>query len=360
MANSSNENLHAAKTNPNDEFYTQRETVENELSHYEEHFRGKVVYCNCDDPEWSEFWQFFMRNFRPWGLKKLIATHYEPDEKNFAYMLEVCEDTNGDGVGDFRAAACIDLLKEADIVVTNPPFSLFREYIAQLIEYDKKFLIIGNQNALTYKEVFPLLMENRVWLGYHSGHTWFGTPDGYQVPERYLTTDKKKMRSNGYMIDDNGRVWRNLGNICWFTNLDIPKRHQPLDLRGNYYKGHEDEYPKYDNYDAINVSTVNDIPCDYDGIMGVPVTFMDKYCPEQFDIVGGSQYDNTPCRIIKNYTALGYKYFKKDGVTVSGSGALRDKMSPKIPVKGTGDFSVSPDGEYLSAVYQRVFIKRKV
>ena len=229
-----------------------------------------------------------------------------------------------------------------------------------MIEYDKKFLIIGNQNALTYKEVFPLLMENRVWLGYHSGHTWFGTPDGYQVPERYLTTDKKKMRSNGYMIDDNGRVWRNLGNICWFTNLDIPKRHQPLDLRGNYYKGHEDEYPKYDNYDAINVSTVNDIPCDYDGIMGVPVTFMDKYCPEQFDIVGGSQYDNTPCRIIKNYTALGYKYFKKDGVTVSGSGALRDKMSPKIPVKGTGDFSVSPDGEYLSAVYQRVFIKRKV
>ena len=264
-----NKNLTAAKRAKNDEFYTQRQDIENELSHYAEHFREKVVYCNCDDPVDSEFWKFFVRNFKPWGLKKLMATHYEPDEKNYSYSLELTEDTNGDGRvdindeptitqlpcnGDFRSAACIELLKEADIVVTNPPFSLFREYVAQLMEYGKKFLIIGNMNAVTYKEIFPLLKENRVWIGYTN-------------PKQFIQPD--------------GSI-KKFGNILWFTNLDIPKRHAPLDLRGNYYD--PDIYPKYDNYDAINVNRVDDIPCDYEGLMGVPITFLDKYCPEQFSI----------------------------------------------------------------------------
>lgn len=281
-----NKSLHKAKSIKEDEFYTQRPYIEDELKHYADHFRDKVVYCNCDDPVTSEFWQFFMRNFRPWGLKKLIATHYEPDEKNFAYMLEVCEDTNGDGVvdwndeptikqlpcnGDFRSAACIDLLKEADIVVTNPPFSLFREYVQQLLEYNKQFLIIGNQNAITYKEIFPLLKEDKIWLGYYAGDMKFKVPDYYEP------------RKTRFWIDETGQKWRSLGNVCWFTNLDIPKRHELLDLRGNYFD--DEKYPKYDNYDAIEVSKVADIPCDYDGVMGVPITFLHKYCPEQFEIV---------------------------------------------------------------------------
>ena len=266
-------NLVEAKRAKNDEFYTRREDIENELSHYAEHFRGKVVYCNCDDPVESEFWKFFVRNFKPWGLKKLMATHYEPDEKNFSYSLELTEDTNGDGRvdindeptitqlpcnGDFRSTACIELLKEADIVVTNPPFSLFREYVAQLMEYGKKFLIIGNKNSITYKEFFPLLKDDRVWIGYSS-------PTEFMLP--------------------GGEMTKKVNGLCrWFTNLDIPKRHAPLDLRGNYYD--PEKYPRYDNYDAINVDRVDDIPCDYDGVMGVPITFMDRYCPDQFSIVG--------------------------------------------------------------------------
>ena len=283
-----NDNLNAAKMAKKDEFYTQRQDIENELSHYAEHFRGKVVYCNCDDPVDSEFWKFFVRNFKPWGLKKLMATHYEPDAKNYSYSLEITEDTNGDGRidehdeptikqlpcnGDFRSAACIELLKQADIVVTNPPFSLFREYVAQLMEYGKKFLIIGNQNAITYKEFFPLLKDNKVWLGYSSNKTMvFRVPDGYKYDMKL--TEKI---ADGYHY---GKV----PAISWFTNLDIPKRHAPLDFRGNYYD--PEKYPKYDNYDAIEVSRVDDIPCDYDGVMGVPITFLDKYCPEQFEVVG--------------------------------------------------------------------------
>ena len=286
----SNKSLHAAKKTKKDEFYTRREDIENELSHYAEHFRGKVVYCNCDDPVTSEFWQFFMRNFRPWGLKKLIATHYEPDEKNYAYMLEVSEDTNGDGVvdwkdeptitqipcnGDFRSATCIELLKQADIVVTNPPFSLFREYVAQLMEYGKKFLIIGPQNAITYKEIFPLLMGDKMWLGYGFNHG-----DAYfRVPP-----ESAGEYAAGVYNPDTGLV--HFRNCTWYTNLDIPKRHIPMDLRGNYYVGHEDDYPRYDDIDAINVDKLAFIPCDYDGVMGVPITFLAQYCPEQFEIVG--------------------------------------------------------------------------
>lgn len=278
-----NKALNNAKRAKEDEFYTRREDIERELTHYEEHFRGKTVYCNCNDPETSEFWRFFVRNFWPYGLKKLIATHYEPDEKNFSYKLEVTEMKQGQlrydaerqpirSNGDFRSAACIELLKEADIVVTNPPFSLFREYVAQLVEYGKKFVIVGNQNAITYREVFTLLRDNRIWLGYYSGDMAFRVPDWYEP------------RATRFWVDETGRKWRSMGNACWFTNLDIPKRHRPLDLRGNYYA--PEKYPKFDNYDAINVDKVADIPIDFYGVMGVPVTFMDKYCPEQFEIVG--------------------------------------------------------------------------
>ena len=309
-----NENLHAAKTAANDEFYTQYNDISNEIPHYRPHFKGKVVYCNCDDPTWSNFWIYFHNNFKSLGLKKLISTHYQKDtEPSYALIYEGGDDFNmqagktieivgnysEDGktfytAGDFRSDACIELLKEADIVCTNPPFSLFRQYIAQLVEYEKNFLIIGNQNVLTYQEVFPLIKENKVWLGYHSGHTWFGVPKNYKIPENYLTVDRKKMRSNGYMIDENGVIWRNLGNICWFTNLDIQKRHDGLWRRNGkfdnakahcYYEGFEDNYPKYDNYDAIEVSKTKDIPIDYPGVMGVPITWLDKYNPDEFEII---------------------------------------------------------------------------
>ncbi|MBQ9565306.1 MAG: adenine-specific methyltransferase EcoRI family protein [Synergistaceae bacterium] len=284
-----NASLNRAFKARQDEFYTRREDIENELFHYMEYFRGKVVYCNCDDPHASEFWQYFVQYFEARGLKKLIATHYNPDEKNFTYKLEKEPDEKGQFSivenpkvtplpcnGDFRSAACIELLKEADIVVTNPPFSLFREYVAQLMEYGKKFIILGNQNAITYKEIFPLLQNNSMWLGYNVGDMSFKVPDYYEP------------RETRYWQDETGQKWRSMGNMCWFTNLDIPKRHELISLHGNYYKGNEEHYPHYDNYDAIEVSRLVDIPCDYDGCMGVPITFMNVYCPEQFEIVGNS------------------------------------------------------------------------
>lgn len=299
--------LEAAKAAKNDEFYTRREDIEKELMHYKEHFRDKVVYCNCDDPTRSEFWQFFVRVFKDWGIKKLIATHYEPDEKNYAYKLELTEDTNGDGRidwldkptmtpiqcnGDFRSAICIELLKESDIVVTNPPFSLFREYLAQLMEYDKKFLILGNMNAVSYKEVFPLIKENKMWAGFSFNKTMeFIMPDTYEL------------KGKAY-IDENGRKHGFVAGISWFTNLEIEKRNDKLDLRGNYYD--PEKYPEYDNYDAIDVSKVKDIPCDYAGMMGVPITFLDKYCPEQFEILGITQRNDDPYKL-KRYTTDEYK-----------------------------------------------------
>ena len=282
-----NVNLAAAKRAKNDEFYTRREDIENELMHYSDHFAGKTVYCNCDDPDTSEFWKFFQRNFSAWGLKRLIATHYEPDAANYSYMIEMNPGDAWDGTpvrkpiqsnGDFRSAACIELLEQVDIVVTNPPFSLFREYVAQLMEYRKKFLIIGPRNAITYKEVFPLLKDNHVWLGYgfSGGNAYFAIPVGTE--DQYA---KGVYNSETCLVK--------FRNCCWFTNLDHKKRHEPLDLRGVYYKGNEDKYPKYDNYDAIEVSKTADIPCDYDGVMGVPITFLDKYCPEQFEIIGATE-----------------------------------------------------------------------
>ena len=293
-----NRNLNKAKEAKKDEFYTQLEDINNELRHYREHFRGKTVLCNCDDPRVSNFFTYFAYNFEFLGLKKLITTCYKnqnidlfsQNQSDQAVYLVYEGDKNGDhipdaeeigvrplkGDGDFRSKECIELLKEADIVVTNPPFSLFREYVAQLMEYDKKFLIVGNQNAIKYKEIFPLLKENKIWLGYQFGDMKFKVPESYEE------------RETRFWVDETGQKWRSLGNICWFTNLDIKKRHEDLILYKNYT---QEEYPTYENYNAIEVPRTELIPVDYDGIMGVPITFMDKYNPEQFEIIGMAHGD---------------------------------------------------------------------
>lgn len=273
----SNKDLNKANKNKKDEFYTQLTDIEKELKHYKEHFKNKTVFLNCDDPEESNFWRYFSSAFKHLKLKKLIATHYGNGRP--AYKLEK---TNGDTIrtplkqnGDFRSPECIKILKEVDIVVTNPPFSLLREYIAQLMEYNKKFIIIGNINALSYKEIFKLIKENKIWLGYsvHSGDREFKVPDDYPL------------NASGYRVDENGVKYIRVKGVRWFTNLDYKERHQDL-LLYKKYRGNEDEYPKYDNFDAINVDVTKDIPDDYKGNMGVPITFIDKYNPEQFEIVG--------------------------------------------------------------------------
>lgn len=293
-----NSNLGAARRAKNDEFYTQLTDIEKELRHYRKHFKGATVLCNCDDPFESNFFKFFVLNFKRLELKKLIATCYEGSAvaeyrdgraKPYKAVVTTVHDTTGDGGvdmedvrnlfelgenelvelegdGDFRSGECLALLDEADIVVTNPPFSLFREYVAVLMEHGKKFVIVGNKNAITYKEIFPLLKDDSVWLGSES-------------PSEFFTPDGMTKRVNGL--------------TRWFTNLDIKKRHEELILVKKY-AGHEGEYPKYDNYDAIEVSKVADIPLDYDGVMGVPITFMDKYNPEQFEIVGGTANGQVP------------------------------------------------------------------
>ncbi len=290
-----NKNLSTAKKAKKDEFYTQLEDINNELRHYKEHFRGKTVLCNCDDPRVSNFFTYFAYNFESLGLKKLITTCYKSQDMNLfsqnkcesAVYLEYEGDKNGnhipdaeeigvkplEGDGDFRSKECIKLLDEADIVVTNPPFSLFREYVAQLIEHGKQFLIIGNVNAITYKEIFPLIRDNRLWMGasIHSGDRKFWVPDDYEL------------NAAGCGTDETGRKYIRVKGVRWFTNLDYKERHEDLIL----YKSYSPEnYPTYDNYDAINVDKTSDIPCDYDGVMGVPITFLDKYNPDQFNILG--------------------------------------------------------------------------
>jgi hypothetical protein len=265
-----NDNLHKAKEAKNDEFYTQIGDIEKELKHYKEHFKGKTVFCNCDDPEWSNFWKYFHLNFGLLGLKKLVTTHYDASDPT--YKMEYTGGNDSDtsvGVitplkqnGDFRSPECIELLQKADIVVTNPPFSLAREYLACLVEHEKKFLIVGDMNWITYKEVFPLLKSNSIWLGNCSVKE-FVQPDG---------TIKK------------------FGNKLWFTNLDHKKRHEKLILWKKYSP---EEFPKYDNYDAIEVSKISNIPCDYEGVMGVPITYMDKANSEQFEIIGADEAEGT-------------------------------------------------------------------
>lgn len=285
-ANMANAILNQAKRAKADEFYTQLVDIEKELKHYEEHFHGKIIYCNCDNPYESNFFRYFVVNFNKLGVKKLISTCYgetpykaiitevKDQEFNIEQLLEnkkniICE---LEGDGDFRSQESIELLKESDIVVTNPPFSLFREYVAQLMEYNKKFLIIGTIGAISYKEIFPLIKENKIWLGesIHSGDREFRVPDCYQIRTKNCRTDEK------------GNMYVRVSGIRWFTNMNVPIRHQNITL---YKKYNPEEYPKYDNYDAIEVSKTADIPYDYDGEMGVPVTFIDKYNPKQFEII---------------------------------------------------------------------------
>ena len=311
-----NTSLRRAAEAKNDEFYTQLSDIEKELKHYKSQFRGKVVYCNCDDPFESNFFKYFASNFRVFGLKKLIATSYKPspiantqlglfgDDKALNHskgrpkitanklIINEADDIDGDGAfdlrdiaeqlkanknnewaplegeGDFRSKESIELLKQADIVVTNPPFSLFREYVAQLIEHNKKFLIIGTNNAIHYKEIFPLIQKNKMWLGYNNG------------PKKYLVPDDYESKS---VVVIDGQKYMPMGNTSWFTNLDTTKRHEKLTL---YKKYSPEGYLKYDNYDAIEVGKVTDIPLDYKGAMGVPDTFLDKHNPEQFELLG--------------------------------------------------------------------------
>jgi len=324
-----NKFLTQAKRSKNDEFYTVLSDIEKELRHYKKHFKNKVVYCNCDDPRVSNFFHYFSYNFEKLELKKLITTCYKNQNADLfsrhdterAIYLEYKGDKNKNNVpdpkeigikqlkgdGDFRSQECIELLEQSDIVVTNPPFSLFREYVSQLVEHNKKFLIIGTWNAITYKDIFKYIKENKIWIGVNSNRNF----TGFIVPKHY-PLDGTEAR-----IDENGNRIISSNNTCWFTNLDIDKRHEELIL----YKKYDPEvYPTYDNYNAIEVSKANDIPIDYDGLMGVPITFMNKYNPKQFEIVGCS-----------------YSYGEPKGYHIEGK-----------------DFGVSING---NQIYKRLFIK---
>lgn len=372
LSTMANKDLHAAKVAKNDEFYTQMPDIEKELFHYWHHFKGKTVFCNCDDPYESNFFKYFALHFNQLGLRKLIATCYDGSPitgnelplvfelennatpKKTAYKVVITEvkDLNGDGAtdlsdvqtllqndknvlqplqgnGDFRSPECIALLKEADIVVTNPPFSLFRKYIAQLVQYNKQFLIIGNQNAITYKEIFPLIKDDKMWLGFHGGDMAFKVPDYYEP------------KPTRYWVDNTGQKWRSMGNTFWFTNLDHKKRHEPLILYKQY---NAEEYPKYDNYDAINVDKVAEIPVDYNGVMGVPITFLDKYCPEQFEIV----------EFRKGSDGKDLIYSKIGGA----SAALLQNTRPSMPIAGLmnnpKDTAVDGKSKYARILIQRL------
>lgn len=293
---SGNKNLSRAKNDKNDEFYTRLEDISEELYHYKDHFIDKVVFCNCDDPFSSNFWFYFHKRFESLGLKKLISTHYSEGQESFKLEYTGGDDndvyvgikTDLAGDGDFRSEECIELLKESDVVVTNPPFSLFREYVAQLMEYKKDFLIIGNKNAVNYKEIFPLIKSSKIWLGFNS-------PKDFYTPAGELS----------------GKL---SGLTRWFTNLDNTRRHQPLDLVF-FYEDNPEKYPKYSNFDGIEVSKVSDIPSDYKGLMGVPITFIDKYCPEQFEIIGHSSDLAKPMSDIAKkevYQTGGPTFYSKD------------------------------------------------
>ena len=352
-----NANLHKAKDAKNDEFYTQLTDVSKELMHYKQHFKDKIVFCNCDDPTWSAFWKYFHLNFSALGLKKLISTHYDKNEPTYKmeYIggddndIEVGVKTPLEGNGDFRNQECLDLLDECDIVVTNPPFSLFREYVACLMEHEKKFLIIGNINAITYKEFFPLLRDNKVWMG----STYFDGGAAYFVAPKELYDPSKMYNPKNAYLKDGLFYWR-VNGVRWFTNLDHAKRHEKLILWKSYTS---EEYPKYDNYDAINVDNCKNIPADYDGVMGVPISFLDKYNPDQFEIVelGNSRDNFTP-----NKDYINPKKHLKDGKITNG-GAINCVLAIERDIKPTGMvYYTSDNSKYLVPPYARILIRKKV
>lgn len=323
----SNRYMHKAKSGKNDEFYTILSDIEKELRHYKKHFKGKTVLCNCDDPRISNFFHYFSYNFEQLGLKKLITTCYKNQNMDLfsenksekAIYLEYTGDINKNNIpdpteiginhlkgdGDFRSQECIELLKQSDIVVTNPPFSLFREYVGQLVKYNKKFLIIGTWNVISYKEVFPLIKDNKIWIGINSNRNF----SGFIVPKHY------SLHGTEARTDENGNRIVSSNNTCWFTNLDIAKRHEELILHKTY---NETEFPTYDNYNAIEVSKTKNIPIDYKGLMGVPITFMDKYNPEQFEIIWTT--DRGGDGMLEKYKK---KHVRWDAPVVNGEGLYK-------------------------------------
>ena len=381
-----NSTLSAAKSAKNDEFYTQLTDIEKELRHYKQHFSGKTIFCNCDDPFESNFFKYFVLNFNRLGIKKLIATCYsgspianqqlslfdvlgsgeENANKPYKAIVTQVYDRTGDGEvdmidvaelfksgenlleelkedGDFRSAECLELLNESDIIVTNPPFSLFREYIALLISLDKKFIIIGNINAVKYSDIFPLIQSNKLWSGM-----------GFNITMDFLMPDDYSLKGNAY-IDKNGKKHGYVPGIAWFTNLDIKKRHNELILVKKYDSS---EYPKFDNYNAIEVSKVKDIPCDYSGVMGVPITFLSEYNPDQFELLGVSSAmsNDDSLNIRKDYSKyIGYKQNgEKNGRTGSTFG-----NAPVIEKDDGKSVYYELNGRRVQATYARLFIRNK-
>ena len=293
-----NDNLHTAKKAKNDEFYTQVRDIEMEIEHYRPHFVDKIIYMPCDNPEWSNFWRVLKGQFSAIRCKKIVATFYNGvvDKDTHPYKLEWDGETETktmlEGDGDFRSEECTKILQESDIVITNPPFSMFREFVKWLEDAGKKYLIIGNVNAITYKEIFPLIKENKMWLGYNTNKSC-----DFIIPNNYV------VKGSGY-VDERGAKHAVVPGICWFTNLDIQKRHDFIHS-GKRYARTPEKYCKYDNCDAINVDRTNEIPDDYDGVMGVPVTFLDKYCPEQYKIIGEGRDYPMSAKFVEDYYKSG-------------------------------------------------------
>lgn len=390
-----NADLGAARTAKKDEFYTQLTDIEKEMRYYRKHFQGKTVLCNCDDPFESNFFKYFALNFNRLELKKLIATCYysspiagqqlqygcdangqmtfyfedkgvEENKSKRPYKAVVTQvyDKKGDGGvdmldvaelfrsgenelvelegdGDFRSSECLDLLDEADIVVTNPPFSLFRDYVAVLMEHQKHFIIIGNVNAITYKEIFPLIMENKLWFGasIHSGDRKFYVPDDYPL------------NAAGCGVDEDGKRYIRVKGVRWYTNLDLKQRHEEMILVKRY---NSEEYQNYDNYDAINVDKTSEIPCDYTGVMGVPITFLDKYSPEQFEIIGISKTWFGAASKVYGQQIQVDKNGKKSVVT-----KLNDGPVLKVSVPPVGKTYYVVDNEFYVQAYARILIRNK-
>lgn len=362
-----NSNFGDARKAKQDEFYTQLADIEREVRHYKKHFRDKVVYCNADDPRVSNFFHYFSYNFEKLGLKKLITTCYKSAERDLfsrndsaqAIWLEYDGDKDGNNVpdpeeiginylrgdGDFRSAESIELLEQADIVVTNPPFSLFREYVTQLVEHDKKFLILGNKNAVTYSEIFPLIRANKMWVG----HTPMGTEMLFNVTEEFGRELVESGKDRKYTIVDG--VVKGRSQACWFTNMDFAKRHEDLILYRTY---NPDDYPSYDNYDAIEVSRTQDIPAGYDGVMGVPITFLDKHNPDQFEIVGVTQ---------SWFGGKSREYPRQTQVNGNGQESVVMKLNDGAAIKTSkppvGKTYYKVDGESFVKVYARLLIRSK-
>lgn len=357
-----NERFDNAKRNKNDEFYTRLEDIEKELGHYKDYFKDKTILCNCDDPRISNFFKYFALNFNNYGIKKIISTCYKNQDVDLFTQNE-CEKavyieytgnpddpTSTDfstievkqlkGDGDFRSQECIELLKQADIIVTNPPFSLFREYVAQLIKYDKKFIIVGHQNAISYKEIFALIKENRIWLGY-----------GFKGGAAHFIN---KHYEDYAAAGDHKEGMIRVSGVVWFTNLDIKKRHEELVL----YKTYSDaEFPHYENYDAINVDKSTDIPMDYDGVIGVPITFLDKYSPDQFEIIGLGIVGSCEFTNERRMEILDKNGLPTGKFTINAKGTLYRKHleSDKKPAA----FKDCETGELYQSIYARILIKRK-